>query len=192
MSTLANLDKTLNRQLKDPVVSTVLRVVLVLYILMLSSVDQSILDLFENIYFQVFYFASMAYVALIDPITAIMMASAYLFTVQQLKSRTRPVAGVAAAALPVVTMQPANASVNGPSVMLPTNATPEKFENEATVSAGAANLFTSDAQFNDVQSNALAGVDQNASVKSLSNQYGAQGINMAAEPWHNPPSWNLQ
>jgi len=200
MSTLANLDKTLSGQLKKPVVSTVLRVVLVLYILMLSSVDRSLLTLSENLYFQIFYFASLAYVAMVDPATAVLMAAAYLFTVQQL-NRGVPAAQEAAsvADVPVVTMQPAHAAIDGPDVMLPTV---EPFENEEAEAEDEAadqpafktateNLFTSDAQFTSAQTNALSGVDQGAGVKSLTNQHSAQGSDtpMGYDPENYVAQW---
>lgn len=193
MSTLANLDKTLNRQLKDPVVSTVLRVVFVLYILMLSSVDRSVLALFENLYFQIFYFASLAYVAMVDPATAVLMAAAYLFSVQQLNrgNPSRQEAGNSYTDVPLVTRQPVYPTMESPSVMLPSTTTPsfmlpgttppEAFENadgadHPAFKTATENLFTNDAQFQDAQNNSLQGVDQNVGVKSLTNQFSSQGL----------------
>lgn len=201
MSTLANLDKTLNRQLKDPVVSTVIRVVLVLYILALSSVDRSFLELFENLYFQVFYFAALAYVAMVDPATAVLMAAAYLFSVQQL-NRGLPAAPVASEeagdpatpgvtempmAIPGVTEMPMATPMNGPGAMV-SQSSSEGFENENGVVMGEAdhpasrtmteNLFTSDSQFLDAQSNALPGQDQNTGIKSQTNQFSPQGLDL--------------
>jgi hypothetical protein len=42
------------------------------------------LSVFENVYFQVFYLVLMAYIALLDAPTALLMAAVYLFAIQQL------------------------------------------------------------------------------------------------------------
>jgi hypothetical protein len=192
MSTLANLDKTLVGQLKNPVVSTVIRVVLVVYILLLSSVDHSVLSLFENLYFQIFYFATLAYVAMVDPTTAVIMAAAYLFSVQQLnrKSQMKP---MAVENTPVVSKVQNERRVHfsdgyGTGAMAVQNPA-EGFEMaEGQLSGEGSNpadrtltenlAFTSDTQFTDAQSNALPNVSQNVGVQSQNNQLGAQGFNM--------------
>ena len=83
-STLVSFEKALSGQLKNTIVLNVIRVVLVIYILMITSIPVSMLRLFENLLFQVFYLSLLAYMALIDPASALLMAAAYLFTVQQL------------------------------------------------------------------------------------------------------------
>ena len=83
-STLISFEKALSGKLKNTVVLNVIRVVLVIYILMITSIPVSMLRLFENLLFQVFYLSLLAYMALIDPASALLMAAAYLFTVQQL------------------------------------------------------------------------------------------------------------
>lgn len=185
MSTLANLDKTLAGQLKNPVVSTIVRVVLVAYILLLSSVDHKILSLFENVYFQIFYFATLAYVAMVDPTTSVMMAAAYLFSVQQL-NRTPSFKPVKTSNTPVVSeVRFNNPGYGAMAVQNPA----EGFETHGGQLVGEGSnpadrtltenlAFTSDSQFQDAQTNALPEVSQDVGIQSQNNQLGAQGFNL--------------
>uniref|UniRef100_A0A6C0E731 Uncharacterized protein n=1 Tax=viral metagenome TaxID=1070528 RepID=A0A6C0E731_9ZZZZ len=186
MSTLANLDKTLAGQLKNPVVSTIVRVVLVAYILLLSSVDHKILSLFENIYFQIFYFAALAYVAMVDPTTSVMMAAAYLFSVQQLNRAPSFKQVKLPSNTPVVSEVRLNNS--GYGAMAVQNPA-EGFETDGGQLVGEGSnpadrtltenlAFTSDLQFQDAQTNALPGVSQYTGIQSQNNQLGVQGLNL--------------
>lgn len=83
-STLATVDKALSGQLKDSLTRNLIRVVLVVYILLITSLSYSTLSVFENTFFQIAYLALLAYMALLDPASALLMAAAYLFTLQQL------------------------------------------------------------------------------------------------------------
>ena len=83
-SSLSSIEKTLNHQFKKPVVINVIRVVIVVYILFLTSIPRNVISLFENTLFQLFYLALLAYMALVDPVCALLMAGAYLLTIQQL------------------------------------------------------------------------------------------------------------
>ena len=50
-STLVSFEKALSGQLKNTIVLNVIRVVLVIYILMITSIPVSMLRLFENLLF---------------------------------------------------------------------------------------------------------------------------------------------
>jgi len=188
-STLVSFEKALSGQLKNTIVLNVIRVVLVIYILMITSIPVSMLRLFENLLFQVFYLSLLAYMALIDPASALLMAAAYLFTVQQLNQTM---------GMGVSSNNNVVKMMNNNSVMMNNNR--ENFSgpvaNNATMAPALAiasethsehpayqtmtdNLtFTTDLQFKDAQSNYVPEVDQNAGIKSWQNQFSAQGIDL--------------
>jgi hypothetical protein len=76
----------------------VIRVALVLVLVFMSKIHRKALSIFENIYYQVFYLVLMAYVALLDAPSALLMAAVYLFAIQQLNksapSKMVPVSNV--------------------------------------------------------------------------------------------------
>ena len=89
-TTLASIDKAISGQLKDSATRNIIRVVLVIYIVMITSIPRSTLEVFNNTFFQIAYLALLAYMALLDPASALLMAAAYLFTVQQLNRQITP------------------------------------------------------------------------------------------------------
>ena len=84
-----NVAKSVNSLFTNTVYLTVIRVVLVLVLVFMAQIPRKSLIVFENIFFQVFYLALMAFVALMDAPTALLMAAVYLFAIQQL-NRTKP------------------------------------------------------------------------------------------------------
>jgi hypothetical protein len=84
-----NVAKLVNSLFTNTVSLTVMRIVLVLVLVFMTQIPRSSLVVFENIFFQVFYLALMAFVALMDAPTGLLMAAVYLFAVQQL-NRTKP------------------------------------------------------------------------------------------------------
>jgi hypothetical protein len=201
-SRLVSFEKTLSSQLKNTVVLNVIRVFLVIYILMITSIPVSMLRLFENVLFQIFYLSLLAYMALIDPASALLMAAAYLFTVQQLNQTMGM--GVSSNNN-VVKMMNNNTSMmmnnnammnnnkrenfTGPvannTTMAPalaiaseTHSEHPAFQTMTDNLSAAGSTFTSDLQFNDAQSNYVVDVDQTAGIKSWQNQFSAQGIDL--------------
>ena len=190
-SSLSSIEKTLNHQLKKPVVINVLRVVIVVYILFLTSIPRNIISLFENTLFQLFYLALLAYMALIDPVSALLMAAAYLLTIQQLnrpyvlhntfynKSSIQSNSYVNEKFQEMA--HPLNASP-APVVQMLNSSTP--FDNEhpafktMTENIAQKTTFTTDTQFQDAQSNFVPDVNQNNGIKTLTNQFTAQGIDL--------------
>ena len=206
-SVLASLEKVLSSNLKNSVVLNVVRVVLVIYILMITSIPVTTLAVFENTLFQVFYLALLAYMALVDPASALLMAAAYLFTVQQLNQ-------------PIARMMNNNSNNNNNrsnnsnnnrnnNVMMNNNNNNnnnnrenfgEPVANNVTMAPALAiasethsehpayqtmtdnlangSTFTTDLQFKDAQSNFVPEVDQTAGIKSWANQFSAQGIDL--------------
>ena len=192
-SSLSSMEKTLNHQLKKPVVINVLRVLIVVYILFLTSVPRNVISLFENTLFQLFYLALLAYMALIDPVSALLMAAAYLLTIQQLNRSTvkyntfnnGPSHSIQSNSYVNEKFQemahPLNASPS-PVVQMLNNSTP--FDNDhpafktMTENIAQKTTFTTDTQFQDAQSNFVPNVSQNNGIKTLSNQFTAQGIDL--------------
>ena len=194
-SSLNSMEKTLNHQLKKPVVINVLRVVIVVYILFLTSVPRNIISLFQNTLFQLFYLALLAYMALIDPVSALLMAAAYLLTIQQLNRSTIKYNSNTFNNGPTHSIQ-SNSYVNekfqemahplnsSPSPVLQMSNTSTSFDNDhpafktMTENIAEKTTFTTDMQFQDAQSNFVPDVSQNNGVKTLTNQFTAQGIDL--------------
>ncbi len=206
LSTLISFEKTLSSQLKNTIVLNVIRVILVIYILMITSIPVSMLRLFENFLFQVFYLALLAYMALIDPASALLMAAAYLFTVQQLNQTMEvPAVSVNTAAM----MNNSKKMMMNNNGMMNNNSMMNNIENFNTVAnnntmapalaissdthsehpayqtmtdnlalAKTGSAFTTDGQFQDAQSNFVPEVDQSSGIKSWTNQFSAQGIDL--------------
>ena len=192
-SSLSSMEKTLNHQLKKPVVINVLRVLIVVYILFLTSVPRNVISLFENTLFQLFYLALLAYMALIDPVSALLMAAAYLLTIQQLNRSTvkyntfnnGPSHSIQSNSYVNEKFQemahPLNASPS-PVVQMLNTSTP--FDNDhpafktMTENIAQKTTFTTDTQFQDAQSNFVPNVSQNNGIKTLTNQFTAQGIDL--------------
>jgi hypothetical protein len=190
-SALASLDKTLSGQLKDSVVRNVIRVLLVVYIVMITSIPRSTLEVFNNTFFQVAYLALLAYMALLDPASALLMAAAYLFTVQQLN---RPEIKVVVSSRPMmmnstprqmkenfdeVTPVVANNQTMAPAISITSEIHSEHPAYQTmTENLAKQGVFTSDLQFKDAQSNMIPNIDQNVGIKTLTNQFSAQGIDL--------------
>jgi hypothetical protein len=115
------------------------------------------------------------------------MAAAYLFSVQQL-NHSPVVKQALTKNTPVVTQVPNIQFNHGPGAMV-VQMPSEGFETESGQLSGEGSnpadrtltenlAFTTDVQFQDVQSNALPGVSQNVGVQSQNNQLGAQGFNL--------------
>jgi hypothetical protein len=62
----------------------VIRIVLVLLLVFLVYIPKNILAVFENFFFQAFYLLLMAYLALMDAPSGLLMATIFLFAIQQL------------------------------------------------------------------------------------------------------------
>lgn len=62
----------------------VIRIVLVLLLVFLVYIPKHILAVFENFFFQAFYLLLMAYLALMDAPSGLLMATIFLFAIQQL------------------------------------------------------------------------------------------------------------
>ena len=193
-SSLSSIEKTLNHQFKNPVIINVIRVVIVLYILFLTSIPRNVISLFENTLFQLFYLALLAYMALVDPVSALLMAAAYLLTIQQLNRpqvlhnafNNRAAYNNIQSNLYVnekfqEMAHPLNASPS-PVVQMLNTSTP--FDNDhpafktMTENIAQKTTFTTDTQFQDAQSNFVPDVNQNNGIKTLRNQFTAQGIDL--------------
>ena len=98
MLTLEKVNKSIVGFFKHPASLMVIRVSLVLVLVFMSKINRKALSVFENVYYQVFYLVLMAYVALLDAPSALLMAAVYLFAIQQLNksapSKMVPVANV--------------------------------------------------------------------------------------------------
>ena len=79
----------------------VIRIVLVLILVFLVYIPKNVLAVFENFFFQAFYLLLMAYLALMDAPSGLLMATIFLFAIQQLnqhhKSSSVQIAPVKAA-----------------------------------------------------------------------------------------------
>lgn len=184
MDSVKTLDKSVSGCLKDSTCNTVVCGLLVLYMVMLGSIKRSVLELFENVLFQVAYLALTAYVALIRPATAILMASAYLFTIQEL-NHGKPMKAVVVKTTPNGTVVVPTASLTDAGNMVNHNNVAEGFnapEDDPAYKTMTENLdqgvFTTDKQFHDAQSNKLPGVNQMEGVKSWNTQFTAQGTDL--------------
>lgn len=62
----------------------VIRIVLVLILVFLVYIPKNVLSVFENFFFQAFYLLLMAYLALMDAPSGLLMATIFLFAIQQL------------------------------------------------------------------------------------------------------------
>lgn len=83
------LNKAITGFFNHPIPLMVIRLVLVLVLIFMTYIPRRSLMVFENVFFQVFYLLLMAYVALLDAPSALLMAAVYLFAIQQL-NRTVP------------------------------------------------------------------------------------------------------
>jgi hypothetical protein len=84
-SRLSSVSKSINGVIHhSSLVSNLLKVALIVVLVFMTSIPRKVLSVFENVFFQVFYLALMAYVALNDAPLALVMAAVYLFAVQQL------------------------------------------------------------------------------------------------------------
>lgn len=68
----------------NDVTFVVIRIVLVLLLVFLVYIPKNILAVFENFFFQAFYLLLMAYLALMDAPSGLLMATIFLFAIQQL------------------------------------------------------------------------------------------------------------
>jgi hypothetical protein len=84
MLTLEKVNKSVSCVFKHPVSLMSIRVALVLVLVLMTKIPRNMLSIFENMYYQVFYLVLMAYVALLDAPSALLMAAVYLFAIQQL------------------------------------------------------------------------------------------------------------
>ncbi len=83
-----SVNKSINGLFKNNTSLTITRVVFVVILVFMTSIPRSVLVIFENVFFQVFYLALMAYFALLDAPSALLMAAIYLFAIQQLNKST--------------------------------------------------------------------------------------------------------
>jgi hypothetical protein len=84
-SRLSSVSKSINGVIHhSSLVSNLLKAALIVVLVFMTSIPRKVLAVFENVFFQVFYLALMAYVALNDAPLALVMAAVYLFAVQQL------------------------------------------------------------------------------------------------------------
>jgi hypothetical protein len=146
--------------------------------------------------------------ALLDPASAILMAAAYLFTVQQLN---RPGQKTVKSEKTVYQLQVevdeqikkrmmnnmnnmnnmnhrenfdiapvvANKEVMAPALAIASETHSEHPAFQTmTENLAKQGVFTSDLQFKDAQSNFVPGIDQNVGIKTLENQFSAQGIDL--------------
>jgi hypothetical protein len=84
MLSLEKVNKSVSGVFKHPGTLMAIRVALVLVLVFMSKISRKALSVFENVYYQVFYLVLMAYVALLDAPSALLMAAVYLFAIQQL------------------------------------------------------------------------------------------------------------
>jgi hypothetical protein len=84
MLTLEKVNKSVSGVFKHPAFLMIIRIGLVLVLVFMYKIHRKALSVFENVYFQVFYLVLMAYVALLDAPSALLMAAVYLFAIQQL------------------------------------------------------------------------------------------------------------
>ena len=83
------LNKAVNSFFKHPVPLMVIRLGLVMILIFMTHIPRKTLMVFENVFYQAFYLLLMAYIALLDAPSALLMAAVYLFAIQQL-NRTAP------------------------------------------------------------------------------------------------------
>lgn len=81
---VSGLDKTVSGLFKNQMLTMFIRVLLVIVILSMSYMSRGLLSIFENGIFQLFYLVLMAYIVLLDAPSGLLMATIYLFAVQQL------------------------------------------------------------------------------------------------------------
>ncbi len=81
---VSGLDKAVSGLFKNQMLTMGVRVLLVIIILSMSYISRQTLSVFENGIFQLFYLVLMAYVVLLDAPSGLLMATIYLFAVQQL------------------------------------------------------------------------------------------------------------
>jgi hypothetical protein len=86
-----SVNKSVSGLFKNNTSLTIVRVLLVVVLVFMTSIPRNIVAVFENMFFQIFYLALMAYVALLDAPSALLMAAVYLFAIQQL-NKNKPVA----------------------------------------------------------------------------------------------------
>ena len=199
-SKLMSMEKTLNNQFKNPIVINIIRVLLVVYILFLTSLNRNVLSLFENTLFQIAYLALLAYMALIDPAASLLMAAAYLLTIQQLnrphfkpntyynrqmnsiQTNSLRMENFQEMAHPLVSSNPANQPILMINDSHPVSSNQLEGDHPAfktmTENIAEKTVFTTDTQFQDAQSNFVPEVSQNNGIKSWTNQFSAQGVDL--------------
>ena len=202
-SKLMSMEKSLNNQFKKPLVINVVRVLIIVYILFLTSLSRDVLSVFENTLFQIAYLALLAYVALIEPVSAILMAAAYLLTIQQLnrphfkpnthynnqmnsmnsiQTNSLRMENFQEMAHPLVSSNPANQPVLMVNDSHPVSSNQLEGDHPAfktmTENIAEKTVFTTDTQFQDAQSNFVPNVNQNNGIKSWTNQFSAQGVDL--------------
>jgi hypothetical protein len=67
----------------------VIRIVLILILVFLVYIPKNVLAVFENFFFQAFYLLLMAYLALMDAPSGLLMATIFLFAIQQLNQSNK-------------------------------------------------------------------------------------------------------
>lgn len=201
-SKLMSMEKSLNNKFKNPVVINITRVLIVVYILLLTSISRNVLSLFENTLFQIAYLALLAYMALIDPASALLMAAAYLLTIQQLnrphfkptpntnynnqmnniQTNSLRMENFQEMAHPLVSSNPSNQPVLMVNDSHPVSSNQLDGDHPAfktmTENIAEKTVFTTDIQFQDAQSNFVPEVNQNNGIKSWTNQFSAQGVDL--------------
>lgn len=170
---LQNVTKFLDGLYKNKVAPSLIRVGIVVYIVMVNqgSAPQQIVDLFNNLFFRLFYLCLTALMTMVDPITALLLAGAFLFSLQANADNQ--------SSMGLMNGQESfseEAGNNvGPSTIVP-------YENDhpasKTMTESLDTPFTTESQFHDAQSNQLSEVSQEMGVKSLVQQNGPQGLDL--------------
>jgi hypothetical protein len=185
-----SVDKKVNSFIKNDTNINVLRVVLVAYAVLIDSIPDQVIFLFEHFGVRLVVSALVAYLLFKDVITALLLALCFILSVQELKKRINgPVNlvetnqnmvqfnGVRPSPNPVMTSGNQQMFVNNASAKNPEDRPDPAFKT-MTQNLVEGSAFTTDEQLRNIGTNMVQGVDPDEGVKTFVNQHGAQGLDV--------------
>jgi len=196
-----DVDKHVNKFVKNETNVNVLRVVLIGYSLFISKIPGEVIHIFDYFLVRLAVSGMVAYLLFKDVITSLLLALCFILSIQELKKRNGE-SNIQVNSFQVnsgPSSGPSNGPSNGPSpnpniryngsplseeqpLFLDSESSgPEDSADPAfqTLTSNLVNgSFTSDQQLDDAQSNFVQGIDPDIGVKTFVNQHGAQGLDV--------------
>lgn len=183
----AKFDKSVDKFVRNDTNVNILRIILIAYAVLIESVPNQVIHLFDMFAVRLLISLSVAYLLFKDVITALLLALCFILSIQELKKRQSHIM------IPVVASSPSpNPVMTGSSIIRPSlnmafgnnddNDAPENSPDPAfktmTQNLVENSAFTTDEDLRKIGSNMVQGVDPDEGVKTFVNQHGAQGLDV--------------